>query len=160
MVDDRTGAGFDPATETLFISTDSGNKIFLDRAGSDGRSGTADDTRTSIETKAYGLTDTEDPEFDPVTGHLFFVDGVTAEIYDLDPVNGVFGDENDSLSHFDVGTYGASDTEGLASDPSRNTLLVGDRPSKVSGPGRSVSRTRRRRAPRPRSPRTGPTSCA
>jgi hypothetical protein len=125
-----TGAGFDPATETLFISTDSGNKIFLDRAGSDGRFGTADDTRTTIDTKAYGLTDTEDPEFDPITGHLFFVDGVTAEVYDLDPVNGVFGDGNDSLSHFDVGTYGASDTEGLASDPSRNTLLVGDRPSR------------------------------
>ncbi|MGE5460943.1 MAG: hypothetical protein ACM3WR_10020, partial [Solirubrobacterales bacterium] len=125
-----TGAGFDPATETLFISTDAGNKIYLDRTGPDGRFGTSDDTRTSIDTRAYGLTDTEDPEFDPITGHLFFVDGVTAEVYDLDPVNGVFGDGNDSLSHFDVGKYGASDTEGLASDPNRNTLLVGDRPSR------------------------------
>lgn len=125
-----TGLGFDPVSETLFVSTDQGNKIWIVRAGTDGRFGTSDDTRSTIDTKAYGLTDTEDPEFDPSTGHLFFVDGVSAEVYELDPVNGVFGDGNDVLSHFDVGRYGATDTEALASDPGRNTLLVGDRPSK------------------------------
>ena len=130
FTNEPTGLGFDAETETLFVSTDVGNKIWLDRPGADGRFGTSDDVRTSIDTKAYGLTDTEDPEFDPATGHLFFVDGVTAEVYQLDPVNGVFGDGNDVLSHFDVGQYGARDTEALASDPLRNTLLVGDRPSK------------------------------
>lgn len=126
-----TGLGFDPATETLFVSTDSGNKIFVVHAGSDGRFGTSDDARTTIDTRAYGLTDTEDPAFDQSTGHLFFVDGVSEKVYELDPVNGVFGDGNDALlGQFDVGAYGATDTEGLAWDPDRNTLLVGDRPSR------------------------------
>lgn len=124
-----TGVGFDPATETLFVSTDVGNKIFVVRAGPDGRFGTSDDTRTTIDTKAYGLGDTEDPAYDPVSGHLFFVNGTTADVYDLDPVNGVFGDGDDRISHFDVTQYGARDTEGLALDPERGTLLVGDRPS-------------------------------
>jgi hypothetical protein len=115
----------------LFVSTDSGNKIFVVHAGSDGRFGTSDDARTTIDTKAYGLTDTEDPAFDQSTGHLFFVDGVSEKVYELDPVNGVFGDGNDALlGQFDVGAYGATDTEGLAWDPDRNTLLVGDRPSR------------------------------
>ena len=125
-----TGLGFDPATETLFVSTDSGNKIWIVRSGSDGRFGTSDDVRSSIDTRAYGLTDTEDPAFDQSTGHLFFVDGVSEVVYQLDPVNGVFGDGNDVLSNFDVGQYGATDTEGLAWEPARNTLLVGDRPSR------------------------------
>lgn len=130
FTNEPTGLGFDAGTETLFVSTDVGNKIWVDRPGTDGRFGTSDDVRTSIDTRAYGLTDTEDPEFDPSTGHLFFVDGVSVEVYELDPVNGIFGDGNDVLSHFDVGKYGASDTEALASDPVRNTLLVGDRPSR------------------------------
>jgi hypothetical protein len=33
------------------------------------------------------------------------------------------------MTHFDVGQYGASDTEGLAYEPGSDTLLVGDRPS-------------------------------
>ena len=128
--DEPTGLSFDPGSETLFISTDSGNRIHLVRPGTDGRFGTSDDVRSAIATGPYGLTDTEDPAFDPSSGHLFFVDGVTAEVYDLDPVDGIIGNSNDRVTHFDVARYGAKDTEGLAYNPTTGTLLVGDRPSR------------------------------
>ncbi len=123
-----TGLGFDPATNTLFISDDAKKKVFVDQPGTDGRFGTSDDVVTSIDT-AYS-TDTEDPEFDtttgnPTSGHLFFLDGAATEIYDLDPVNGVFGDGNDVKTHFDIGYLGPSDFEALGSDPAANTLFVG-----------------------------------
>jgi hypothetical protein len=122
-----TGLGYDAGSNTLFISTDSGDRVYVTKPGTDGRFGTSDDNVTFINAGAYGSTDTEDPEFDPTTGHLFFVDGTNAEVYRVDPVNGVFGDGNDLMTHFDVGAFGAADPEGLGSDPRRGTLLVGDR---------------------------------
>jgi hypothetical protein len=122
-----TGLGFDAVSNTLFISTDSGDRVYVTKPGADGRFGTSDDNVTFVNAGAYGSGDTEDPEFDPASGHLFFVDGTNAEVYRIDPVNGVFGDGNDVMTHFDVGAYGASDPEGLGSDPRRGTLLVGDR---------------------------------
>ncbi|HEX6132233.1 MAG TPA: hypothetical protein VF044_10905, partial [Actinomycetota bacterium] len=125
-----TGLSYDAAGNRLFISADDQRRVFVDRPGLDGRIGTGDDVVTSIDVRAYS-TDTEDPEFDPSTGHLFFLDGATTRVFEVDPVDGVFGDGDDRISSFDVGVYGATDTEALASDPSRNTLLVGDRRSKV-----------------------------
>jgi hypothetical protein len=130
FTNEPTGLGFDPGTNTLFISSDDQHRIYFLRPGPDGRWGNADDNLTSISTTAFG-TDTEDPEFDPSTGHLFFIDGVSTEVFDIDPVNGIFGDGNDVVTHFDVGQYGATDIEGLASDQARNTLLVGNRPTKM-----------------------------
>ena len=130
FTNEPTGLGFDPGTDTLFISSDDQHRIYFLRPGPDGRWGNADDILTSIDTTAFG-TDTEDPEFDPSTGHLFFIDGASTEVFDIDPVNGVFGDGNDVVTHFDVGQYGATDVEGLASDPAHNTLLVGNRPTRM-----------------------------
>ena len=76
-------------------------------AVSPGRFGTSDDVVSFVDAGAYGSTDTEDPEFDPATGHLFFLDGVASEVYEINPVNGVFGDGNDQMTHFDVGKFGA-----------------------------------------------------
>jgi hypothetical protein len=125
-----SGLGFDPATNTLFISDDDKKKVFIDKPGSDGRFGTSDDIVTYVDAGAYGSTDTEDPEFDttsgqPTSGHLFFLDGAGTEVYEVDPVNGIFGDGNDVVTHFDVGYLGPSDFEALGSDPAANTLLVG-----------------------------------
>jgi len=125
-----TGLGYDPGTNTLFISDDSKRRIFVVKRGSDGRFGTSDDVVSSIDAGAYGSTDTEDPEFDPASGHLFFLDGVGTEVYDVNPVNGVFGDGNDVVTHFDVGKFGPSDWEGLGSDPATGNLLVGARKTK------------------------------
>lgn len=122
-----TGLGFDPATRTLFVSSDDSKKVFVLGAGGDGRFGTSDDAVSSIDAAAYGSTDTEDPEFDTASGHLFFIDGINTEVYRIDPVNGVFGDADDVMTHFDVGWHGATDVEALGSDATRDTLLVGDR---------------------------------
>jgi hypothetical protein len=125
-----TGLGYNRLNNTLFISDDRARRIWVVKPGSDGRFGTTDDVVSSINAGAYGSTDTEDPEFDPATGHLFFLDGAGSEVYDIDPVNGAFGDGNDVMKHFDVGKFGPSDWEGLSSDPANGTLLVGARKTK------------------------------
>ncbi|HET6969404.1 MAG TPA: tandem-95 repeat protein, partial [Ornithinibacter sp.] len=122
-----TGLGYDAATNTLFVSDDAGKRVWLVRPGSDTRFGTADDALTSVNAGAYGSVDTEDPEFDVATGHLFFADGTNKEVYRINPVNGVFGDGNDVMTQLDVEQFGARDPEGLAIHPTRGTLLVGDR---------------------------------
>ena len=77
-------------------------------------------------TSAFGSTDPEDVAYDPASGHLFVCDGSGTEIYDVNPVNGMFGDGNDVVTHFDLARYGLRDCEGLGIDPSRNTLLAVD----------------------------------
>ena len=124
------GLGYIPASNTLLISDDSLRRVHLMRPGTDGRFGTGDDIVTFINTFAYGSDDTEDPTFDPVSGHIFFLDGVDTEVFRIDPVNGVFGDGNDVMSHFDVGQYGISDTEALAYYPPHDSLIVGNRSGK------------------------------
>jgi sugar lactone lactonase YvrE len=74
----------------------------------------------------FGSLDTEGVEFDPDSGHLFVADGVGAEIYDIDPVNGVFADGDDVVSSFDVAQYGIRNCEGIGYDRERRTLLVVD----------------------------------
>jgi hypothetical protein len=125
-----TGLGYDPGTNTLFISDDAKRRVWVVKPGSDAKFGTPDDIVAWVDAGAYGSTDTEDPEFDPATGHLFFLDGVSAEVYDINPVNGVFGDGNDLMTHFDVGNLGPMDWEGLGSDLASGTLLVGARTTK------------------------------
>jgi hypothetical protein len=122
-----TGAGFNPGNGTLFISDDNANRVFAVRPGPDGRYGTPDDPRSAVDTTAFGSQDAEGTEFDPETGHLLVIDGLAREVYDVDPVNGVFGDGNDAVTHFDVEQYGALDPEGIGVDTSRDSVVVADR---------------------------------
>ncbi|MBK8811289.1 MAG: carboxypeptidase regulatory-like domain-containing protein [Acidobacteria bacterium] len=132
--DEPTGADYDPVTNTLFVSTDQPSatcRIYLVQPGADGRFGTADDGLRTINTNPIIGTsspDTEDPVFDPATGHLFFLNGQTTpvnpQVFRIDPVNGIFGDGDDVATHFDIGN-GAIDAEGLTIDEARDTLLVG-----------------------------------
>lgn len=122
-----TGLGYEDATRTLFVSDDSARAIFAVRRGADGVFGTGDDDVRSIDTSANGGTDTEDPEFDPQSGDLFYLDGVGMEIFRVDPVDGTFGNGDDTVTHFDISHLGPTDFEGLSSDPDRGTLYVGAR---------------------------------
>jgi hypothetical protein len=122
-----TGAGFNPENGTLFISDDNANRVFAVRPGPDGRYGTPDDPRSAVDTTAFGSQDAEGTEFDSETGHLLVIDGLAREVYDVDPVNGVFGDGNDAVTHFDVEQYGALDPEGIGVDTSRDSVVVTDR---------------------------------
>ena len=119
-----TGVTLDPTTGTLYFSDDDKRAVFSVRPGPDGRPGTGDDLVTRIDTAPFGSLDPEDVLFDPSTGHLFVADGVGAEVYDIAPVNAIFGDADDVVTHFDVARYGIRNIEGLGYDPRRRTLLV------------------------------------
>ena len=121
-----TGVSIDPGNAILYISDDDKNRLFITDSGPDGRRGTEDDSVTSISTAAYGSHDPEDVLLEADSGHLFVCDGSSKEVYDIDPVDGVFGDGNDVASHFDVGKYGIRNCEGIGADPGRRTLLVID----------------------------------
>lgn len=122
-----TGASFAASSNTLFVSDDSAKKIWVIKRGTDGQFGTSDDFVSSISSSALGSDDTEDPAFESTSGDLFFLDGVGREIYRIDPVDGVFGNGNDTTTHFDISHLGPSDFEGLATAPGRGTLYVGAR---------------------------------
>ncbi|HEX5094854.1 MAG TPA: putative Ig domain-containing protein [Acidimicrobiia bacterium] len=121
------GVGYIAASNTLLISDDSLRRIHLMRPGPDNRFGTADDVVTFINAAAYGSDDTEDPTYDPVSGDIFFMDGVATEVFRVSPVDGIFGNGNDTMTHFDVGQYGISDTEALEYYPPNDSLIVGNR---------------------------------
>ena len=120
------GIGFNPSDRTLYVSDDDRDRVSVVRPGPDGVHGTADDTVTRFSTSSFGSGDPEDVEYDPASGHLFICDGAGIEIYDVNPVNGVFGDGNDVVTHFDLARYGARECEGLGLDASRNALLAVD----------------------------------
>lgn len=121
-----TGVGLRASDRTLFASDDDRDRIYIVKPGADGKHGTADDTVTSFSTATFGSTDPEGVEYDEATGHLFIADGTGIEVYEVDPVNGVFGDADDIATHFDVAQYGSRDCEGIGGDPQRGTLLVVD----------------------------------
>src|SRR5690606_12479651 len=124
--EEPTGAGYDSVTDTLFVSTDEqGNRLNAVTRGADGLFGTADDAVRIILTGfEFAVSDTEDPEIDPASGDLFFVDGVTTTIYRVDPVNGVFGDGNDTVTSWPIGN-GMTDAEALTIDRARDLVIVG-----------------------------------
>ncbi len=119
-----TGISLDPGSRTLYVSDDDGDRIIVDRPGPDGRHGTADDVTTRVSAAAYGIGDAEDVAYDTRNGHLFVCDGTGREIWEIDPVNGVFGDAGDAVTHFDLAVHGMRDCEGVAIDKARDTLVV------------------------------------
>ncbi|HVR31602.1 MAG TPA: Ig-like domain-containing protein [Acidimicrobiia bacterium] len=124
--DEPTGLGYDNASNTLFVSDDTGTRaVYVVKPGPDGQFGTTDDIISTISN--FGLSDTEDPEFDPVSGHLFILGGTDREVYRVDPVDGIFGNSNDIISSFDISHLGPTDFEGMTSSVSRQSLFIGSR---------------------------------
>ncbi len=118
--------GIDTANGRLFIADDDKDRVFIVSVGSDGVYGTADDTRSNFRTSTFGSDDPEGVAYDAATNHVFVSDGLGVEIYDVNPVNGVFGDANDIVTHFDLAQYGAGDCEGLGINPALGRLLCVD----------------------------------
>jgi DNA-binding beta-propeller fold protein YncE len=121
-----TDLGFNPQTGALYVSDDDRDRVSIIRPGPNGVHGNADDIVSRFSTAAFGSTDPEGVVYDQATGHLFISDGARIRIYRVNPVNGVFGDGNDTVSFLGLGRYGLGDVEGLGIDPRSNRLLAVD----------------------------------
>ena len=82
---------------------------------------------TVIETAPFGNEDPQGLAYDSSSGDLFVVDGVDSEVYRYDPgSDGNFGNGNDTVTNFDVGSMGITDPKGIAYDAETDHLLVLD----------------------------------
>jgi DNA-binding beta-propeller fold protein YncE len=121
-----TGVGLDPASGALFVSDDDRRMVSRHLPGPDGRWGTTDDSISRFKTVPFGAHDPEGVCFEPKSGHLFIADGTGKKIMDVDPVNGVFGDGNDTSRSIDLAGLGVKNAEGIGYDPRSDTLVVAD----------------------------------
>ncbi|WP_341927312.1 hypothetical protein [Nocardioides psychrotolerans] len=133
---EAAGIGHDPASGHAFVSDDDQLRIHEIDPGADGRYGTADDTRTSFSTAAFGSTDPEDVTYFPPTGELFVLDGADHDVHRVDPgpngrFDGVAPTGDDTATELDVEVYGAEDPEGIGYHPGRGTLVVVDSTSEA-----------------------------
>lgn len=125
-----TGAGYMPYAGALLLSDDDANEIYLNRTGTDGLHGTADDAVSSFDTAGFLAQDAEDVTFDTARDVIYIVDGVNTEVYRVAPnANGFNGQApagDDTVTSFDIGIYGALDPEGITYDPVTDHLFVLD----------------------------------
>ncbi len=131
------GAAFRASDSHLFVSDDDADRVSEVAPGADGVHGTADDAVTSFSTRGIvgseatdNNGDAEDVAVDPGAtsgGHLFVIDGTSAEVYEYGPgPDGRFDGIGDTVSSFDMKRHGALDPEGIEFHPGRNTLFVLD----------------------------------
>jgi hypothetical protein len=121
------GVGYSPDDEHVFVSDDDQKEVFEVVAGSDDRFGTGDDTVTHFDTLGFGNADPEGLDYDDETDSLWIVDGLNAEVYRVRAAaDGSVGTGDDTVTHFDVGIFGARDPEGLGYDAERGTVVVVD----------------------------------
>lgn len=127
-----TGVGYDTVSGHLFSSNDDSDRVYEVRSGPDGDFGTGDDTITSFGTRDFGGTDAEGVTADTFRGDVLVVDGVSMEVYRVDPgPNGAYDGVDDSVTSFDVQTYGAQDPEGVVYNHLDDTVLVLDQKSRA-----------------------------
>jgi hypothetical protein len=126
-VSEPTGVTYDPASNTLFISSDATATIEIVR-DFDGN-----ESHAQINAAAVNSFDTEDPAFNQHNGHLYWVDGNNGmgprTLYDVDPGGNGQIDGSDSIASYDIDTdIGLSiiDLEGLTWDPQTGCLLLGN----------------------------------
>ena len=120
-----TDLGYNEKNAALFVSDDAKHRVTIIKPGPDGNHGTDDDIVSRFSTLPFSI-DPEGVVYDNATGHLFVADGEGIEIYRVNPVNGVFGDGNDVVTHFDLARHGVRDCHGLGIDPHRDRLLCVD----------------------------------
>jgi hypothetical protein len=130
--DEPTGLAYDPVTDRVFVSDDTGiRSIYILEPGDDGLHGTEDDFVTSISTNSFGANDPEGLAFDTQERVLFMTDGLGRKVYRIDPgssgiFNGIPAAGDDIVTSFDVFALGIDDPEGIAFNPESGTLFIGD----------------------------------
>src|ERR671925_1373223 len=124
--DEPVGTAFNSAGR-LFVSDDDQRRVFEIALGADGRFDATDPVATSFSTSSFGSGDPEGITYDKAGNRLFIADGVNAEIYEVRPVDGVFGNGNDQVVHFDTKGLGILDPEAVEFIPETGTLYtIGD----------------------------------
>lgn len=135
--DEPTGVAHNPLNGDYFFSDDTGIRgIYHVRPGDDGLYGLGSASVTFSPSAQFGSLDPEGITYDPVQGHLFIVDGVNEEVYELSPgPNGLFdglrpedggqtsGDDH-LVNHFDVSHYGIDDPAGIEYNPDNGHLYI------------------------------------
>src|SRR5215213_1017608 len=127
------GAAFD-AGGRLFVSDDDQRKVFQVALGSNGSFDSADST-TSFGTSSFGSADPEGAAYDRAGNRLFIADGEGSEIYRISPVDGIFGNGNDRVQHFDTALLGITDPETVEFNPDTGTLFT------IGTPGKKIVET-------------------
>ncbi len=134
--DEPTDVAFNPGNRHLFFSDDTGGDssgykmrgVHELNPGADTFYNTSDDTVTHF--APYPNPQGMDPEgvtYDNWEGNIFVVDGVAAEVYEIDPgTNGTFEGygSDDVITQFDVGGMGIRDPEGIEFNPDNGHLYV------------------------------------
>lgn len=120
--DEPTGVAYDPNNSHLFVTDDGTRSVYIIDLGPDGMldppaDPTPDDTVTSFSTSAFGCFDPEDITYDSLLGHLFVLEGLEGEVYEVNPgpnliFDGVSPDGDDTVTNFDVDGMGVDDPEG------------------------------------------------
>ena len=109
-----TGAAYDPTGNRLFISDDDSKGIFIVSASDPGGTPLG-----FIDVSAIS-SDTEDPLYDPTTGHLMFLEGGTGKnartVYELTTEGAIVGSIKLPAA--------CGDVEGLAFDPVDNVFYT------------------------------------
>jgi hypothetical protein len=110
FTNEPTGLAYNPRNGFLYITDDDRQEVFwVDPANPSVRIGQFDTSR-------FGLTDTEDPKFNPVTGHMFLLDGVARKLFEF-TWDGVL------LSSRPLPSI-MRDAEALAYDPAHHLFFV------------------------------------
>lgn len=132
-----TGIAYNSANQHIFISDDSGRRIFEVDPGNDGLYCTADDVRTMFRTYYFGSNDPEGVTFDSASNTLFIVDGVNEEVYLVSPgtngnFDGVAPYGDDQVTSFDTTILGIHDPEGICFYPATGHLYLTDSYSRTA----------------------------
>lgn len=125
-----TGVALNPDNGHFFFSDDDAAEVIVVNPGMDQIPGNSDDIFTSFDTAIFGSGDPESIAYNSLDGHLFVIDGVAEEVFEIDPgMNGHFdgiaahgGD--DIVSSFDVETLGITDPEGIEFNAASGTLFI------------------------------------
>ncbi len=108
--DEPTGVAYNPFNGLLYISDDDARRIFITDPN--------DPTTLigSIDVGALGIRDAEDPVIDPVTGHIYLLNGSSRQLVELSET----GDLIETITLPDAIT----DAEGLAYDAAHDVFYV------------------------------------
>lgn len=128
-----TGISYDSANDRVFLSDDDKRRIYEITAGPDSLYHTNDDVITTFRTDVFSSLDPEGVALNSSNGFLYIADGVSNEVYVVDPgQNGIFDGAlhqggDDIVTGFDTFSLGIYDPEGIHYDPTTGNLIIASR---------------------------------